>query len=170
MRAPSPGSVLDLVQRGAGNASVSRMLARQAVSEAEQEAQGTPAVTPHEPGDMSEDLLELAGGAGGLAGAFGGKAEAEAAPGVETPGPDIGGPQQTAGPTEAWLPEAHRADAQKAKPPVPPEITTWFREQPSTNATIADWLLRGKDTASSRSPAAPSTSSRSGTSASGEPA
>ncbi len=43
MRARSPNSVLDLVQRGAGNASLSRMIARQAVPvpEAEQEGQGT---------------------------------------------------------------------------------------------------------------------------------
>jgi hypothetical protein len=139
MRAASPGSVLDLVQRGAGNASVSRMLARQAVPvpEAEQEGQGTPVVAPHDPGSKPEDLHDLAGSPGGLAGAFGGKREA--APVEAAPGPDIAGPQQTAAPTEAWAP-----DAKKDKPQVPKEITDWFGEQPSTNATIADWLLRGK--------------------------
>ena len=134
MRAPSPGSVLDLVQRGAGNASVSRMIARQAVPvpEAEQEGQGTPVVAPHDPGTKPEDLHELAGREGGLAGAFGGKGER--APVAE----------QTAAPTEAWAPDEQRADAQKDKPQVPPEITAWSREQPSINATLADWLIRGK--------------------------
>ena len=144
MRAPSPGSVLDLVQRGAGNASVSRMIARQAVPvpEAEQEGQGTPVVAPHDPGSRPEDLHDLAGSAGGLAAAFGGKREA--APADAAPGPELAGPQQTAAPTEAWAPDAQRAGGPQDKPPVPPEITSWFGEQPSTNSTIADWLLRGK--------------------------
>ena len=146
--------MLDLVQRGAGNASVSRMIARQAVPvpEAEQEAQGTPVVAPHDPGDKPEDLHALAGWQGGLAGAFGGKGEA--APVDAAPGPEIAAPEQTAAPTDAWLPDEKRADAQKDKPQVPKEITDWYGEQPSTNATIADWLLRGRITASSRSPAA----------------
>jgi hypothetical protein len=130
--APSPGSVLALVQRGAGNANVSRLIARQAVPapEAEREGQGNPAVTPHEPGEKSDDLHALAGREGGLAGAFGGQ-------GQNAP---VAAPI-----TEAWAPHADAAPAQKDKPPVPPEVTSWFGEHPSTNATIADWLLRGKE-------------------------
>jgi hypothetical protein len=134
MPAPSPDSVRALVQRGAGNASVSRMIARQAVPapDAEREGQGTPTVAPHDPGDMSADLLALAGSAGGLAAVFGGKDE-------DT--------QQTAAPTDVLQQEgvlsARPADGQTT-PQVPQEITSWLGEQPSTNATIADWLLRGK--------------------------
>jgi hypothetical protein len=128
MPAPSPDSVRALVERGAGNASVSRMIARQAVAapEAEREGQGTPAVAPHDPGDNSADLLALAGSAGGLAAAFGGQ-----------------GPQQTAAPTDVGVLGAQPAGGQTT-PQVPQEITSWFGEQPSTNAAIADWLLRGK--------------------------
>jgi hypothetical protein len=128
MPAPSPDSVLALVQRGAGNASVSRMIARQA---SEAETQGSPAIAPHDPGDKSEDLHALAGREGGLAGAFGGRAPVA---------------QPTAAPTtETWAPVAEAAPVQKDdKPQVPKEITDWLGEQPSTNATIADWLLRGK--------------------------
>lgn len=103
------------------------MIARQAP---EAETQGTPAVAPHDPGDTSEDLHSLAGREGGLAGAFGGKAPVA---------------QPTAAPTtQTWAPVAQAAPDQTGKAQVPKEITDWFGEQPSTNATIADWLLRGK--------------------------
>jgi hypothetical protein len=114
--APSPDSVLALIQRGAGNANVSRMLARQAAPDAEQE--GTPVIAPHEPGDMSEDLR-----------GFGGH-EADRTP-------------VTAPVMESWAPVAQPAPGQQA-PQVPKEISDWLNEHPSTNATIADWLLRGK--------------------------
>src|SRR5689334_12064509 len=59
--APSPDAVLALIRRGAGNASVSRLIARQAlVPEAERE--GSPVVAPHEPGDLSADLRAFDGG------------------------------------------------------------------------------------------------------------
>ena len=128
--APSPDSVLALVQRGAGNASVSRMIARQAAPAPDAETQGTPVIAPHDPGDKSEDLHALAGREGGLAGAFGGKAPVA---------------QPTATPTlESWAPVAEAGPDQKDKPQVPKEVSDWFAEQPTKNATIADWLIRGK--------------------------
>jgi hypothetical protein len=136
--------VLALVQRGAGNASVSRMIARQAeaATEAEQVAEGTPAVAPHDPGDRSEDLHELAGSGGGLASAFGGKPEA--APGDAGRGPDIAGPVEA--PKEApGAPTAQPDGGEKDKPKVPQEVTDWFAEQPEINSSISEWLVRAKE-------------------------
>jgi hypothetical protein len=118
MQAPAvtpPADLITRLQRSAGNAYVSRMLAPQ-----ELERPGA-AVTPHEPDDRSEDLFAVGPDVFGE-------------PEQDEPLRDVFASQDV---VSAQTPAPAQA------PPVPAAVTAWLGKRPATTPEIAQWLLDG---------------------------
>jgi hypothetical protein len=119
---PLPPELVLGLHPAAGNARISRMLARQAVDDPlELAAERGTEIPPHAPDDMSGDVRALADGPGGLAEAFGGELDDEV----------------------AWGPETTiRADTEVPAQADP--VEEWLKKQPASNADMAAWLLAGE--------------------------
>jgi hypothetical protein len=110
----TPADLVARLQRSAGNASVSRMLAPQDL-----ERPGS-AVAPHEPDDRSEDLLAQGPDAFGE-------------PQEDEPLRDVFASRDVVS-----------AQTPTVVPPVAPGVTTWLAQQPASSQDIAQWLLDGE--------------------------
>jgi hypothetical protein len=109
---PSAAELVARLQRGAGNARVSRMLAQQDL-----ERPGA-AVTPHEPGDRSEDLFAA--------------------------GPELFGEPEQDEPLRDVFADREVVSAQTPAPAIPLDISWWLAQKPATTQEIAQWLLTGE--------------------------
>jgi hypothetical protein len=110
----TPADVVARLQRGAGNASVARMLAQQDL-----ERPGS-AVAPHEPDDRSEDLLAQGPDAFGE-------------PEQDEPLRDVFANQDVVS-----------AQTPTTVVTVPAAVTAWLALRPASNDAIAQWLLDGE--------------------------
>lgn len=117
--APAPATPADLVtrlQRSAGNAYVSRLLAEQELERPDA------AVPPHAPDDRGEDLFTLGPDAFGE-------------PEQDEPLRDVFASQDVV---------SAQTPVQAPAPAVPAPVTAWLALQPTTNTDIAQWLLDGE--------------------------